>query len=335
MRGYVQRLMDRSAGLAGVMPNTMGAPAPADAAPALASRSPVVSFDQRLATPGLADDLSIFGFSPETPDIDEGSSTPLAPPLSTPRPAPTPDLVPPRPFETKPVAVPAPEAGPWEPPAPTPAAAPRPQPTHGEEAHTPPPRATEAAPRPLPRPGPPLAPTDASRGESISPQRAAPPRPAPQALVQQRVVREAEHAAATPADLPAPPRPSIVAEPAALRETVIARREPPQTETRARAASAQAREVTPQPPAPPEPLAPPAPAAMDRRLIERIARETVRTELARLPPSQQKQPAHAAPANDVSQPPPPPRPMTAREASIIGDLESSSRPLTIYGLRRR
>ena len=60
----------------------------------------------------------------------------------------------------------------------------------------------------------------------------------------------------------------------------------------------------------------------------------VRREMARQTSAAPSQPAPAA----TSRPQPdaaPPRPATAREASVIGELEPSSRPQTIYGLRRR
>ena len=74
----------------------------------------------------------------------------------------------------------------------------------------------------------------------------------------------------------------------------------------------------------------------DAPAIERVVREAVRAELARQPAQQGMTTTRITPANeDQASAKPAPRPATAREASVIGALEPSASPLTIYGVRRR
>jgi hypothetical protein len=88
----------------------------------------------------------------------------------------------------------------------------------------------------------------------------------------------------------------------------------------------------------PAPVEAPSASVVDAREVERIARAAVRAELARRPaaggPPEQRR-GNAATSARESERKSSPRPATAREASVIGELEPSSSPLTIYGLRRR
>ena len=85
MSGYLQRLLDRGAGL-------VAAPAAAaEIVPAMASGSPVVAYDQRLAAPGLAQDYGILGLPPdsETGAAPDAPGDAMPSPAQPPRPVPT------------------------------------------------------------------------------------------------------------------------------------------------------------------------------------------------------------------------------------------------------
>lgn len=115
------------------------------------------------------------------------------------------------------------------------------------------------------------------------------------------IVEPAAHLAAVRTADEAPPAPKIAAEPSPRR---------------------------------PMPLPQPVPSAPDWQAMENRIREQVLADLAKT----QKPPAEQLVKTDASDPAsakPPSRPMTAAEASVIGKIGASSRPIMIFGTRIR
>lgn len=348
MSGYLQRLFDRGAGLA-------AAPA-REVAPAMASASPSVAFDQRLAEPGLAEDFGILGLEPDpeipadgTPQTEAAAlarSTPLGPPqmslpaAALPRTAPaSPQAAAPTEHLADRLREPGPPAHPqrqgtW--PAPHPA-----MPQQPEGQQVPAWVLSQPVVRALAAWGPGESRESRDSREAVESCTELPlPRPAHSAgravdaaaVVQpmRPLSREARHAPQSPWPIvPIAQDPSIRVRPA----TAV----PAARSTEPGAAPASRREVEP-PRRMPQPLEPQPAAAPAGPMLERLVRETVRAELAHQPSARKAAgpapQAAAGPAADGA-PGPAPRPATAREASVIGELEPSSSPLTVYGLRRR
>ena len=110
---YLQRLLERSAAL----------PVPVvGAKPLPVTGSPIVAFDQRLASAEMAEDFSILGATPDFPEAAEEASFSARPPAprNVPDAAPPPSLATaePRAENSSPVPTPRPEG----PPAPDAAA---------------------------------------------------------------------------------------------------------------------------------------------------------------------------------------------------------------------
>lgn len=345
MSAYLQRLLDRGAGLgAGTGASSRAAP-DADVAPATAPGSPAFDFDQRLADPVLARMFSFLGGAPGDAAGDDaqfahdGRAAVMAAPPSEPN-------------------IPARDARAVRPPA-VPAGA---QPAH---------RVAEVAPRatlgadpasatavngaavlPVPtRPG--------TREQAVAQPVAVagpPAPPAPWVQAPQRAIAsglaaspgealpatvDARRAAAPQAALVTPPRAladvaasATAATAAALVRPAPAPARPQQPFIRPQPALAGAPQVEPVRRSP-APLAAPVTARHDAVEIERIARDAARAEFARQQAQAAPRSATAVPAESDGAPKPQPRPATAREASVIGELEPSASPLTIYGLRRR
>ncbi|WP_404337169.1 hypothetical protein AB2M62_01410 [Sphingomonas sp. MMS12-HWE2-04] len=324
MSGYLQRLLDRGAGLA-------AAPSPptgAEAAPAMASGSPVLSFDQRLGEGGLASDFGILGVSPDPEALGDEGATEIPAPVTPVRPA-----VPLGTTSTE-SAVPAFPANPVQPlpsqadrsiALPSSEAALATTPADVTVSERPiralqPEARRDLSPQPVAlAPSAPRLATPAATPSALTSAQAVPRTRAPEAMTPEArppVRNRATPAAPQPTPLPPITTPAIPAIPAIEPLVPIAR------------------EVEPPRPAPP-PLAPPASSIPDAPAIERVVREAVRAELARQPAPQAPSP-RSAPANEDQAPAKPaPRPATAREASVIGALEPSASPLTIYGVRRR
>lgn len=326
MSGYLQRLLDRGAGLAAATPAT---PAGAEAAPAMASGSPVLGFDQRLAESGLAADFGILGISPDPEAIGEEApeeAIPAPAPAVRTREVPTIAAPPAKRGVTPALAVqPSPLPSEVEDSGPAPLGSTATPSTLAQEIAAVAERVTRALPpeakssavpaaRAVPFPPPPVAVSGIAK-----PTQAAPVARTPETVTP---TPHAFRSFTTPATPSTPSEPVIVT-PAAPVQAPIA------------ASMPAAREVEP-PLVTPPPITPPASAVPDVPAIERVVREAVRAELARQPAAQNARTARITPANE-DQPPakPAPRPATAREASVIGALEPSASPLTIYGVRRR
>lgn len=347
MSAYLQRLLDRGAGLAagshrGAMPGAHGALAGAEVAPVATSTSPSVQFDQRLADPLLAADYGLLGLSADLAPMEGDEALSAALP-DNPPPPPTAAAQATRPGQ--PVAAAQPEA-----PRPTgrdarsPAAAP-PLATRPVEST---PQRTDAASYLLP-----LSAKPVSQPHSD----AAPPRPqppaSPPAAIVRPVDRRAAHAAAVPTLAPhrdAEPVPAgATASPpvAPVQPQAVTAVTPASVRVSPSLQSAEAPAGPPTPASPsrlteaqpprrsPAPLDPPPRRLPDPDELERLVRTAVQAELARRPsPAAAAAPApSAAPADRAD--PPPRRPATAQEASVIGPLSASSAPQPLYGLRRR
>lgn len=331
MTGYLQRLFDRGGALAA----PSGESGQAAILPALAARSPVVGFDQRLTGPDRALDFGILGATPEALEGDWAAEesefraevprrpdddVPRAPPM--PRPAAPADPQAPR--LTLPAATPA------DPQARVPAA------ERTEQTH---PRAPdvrarrEVAAPPAPAPGPAAIPAPVPEMPKILPaERSSAPPPAGEvafapvipefAKVDRRAPANLEPAATPAAVRPLDPAPAALAAPE------------PEPAPGPRQAEPRAAELVPAQPLPPPPLAAPARPSLDLDEVERIVRESVRAELAEAPARRSAGPGtttvEEAPAAER-----PRAPATAREASLIGDLEPSTRPMGLFGLRLR
>lgn len=346
MSAYLQRLFDRGAALAALQPAAPAA-AGAELAPAMAPGSPAFAFDQRLAEPALARLFSVLGVTPEMQADGEAGLSPDAWAAAAVRPAET-------------LAPPHNVAAPAAPRAPAPAPAPAqgregPRAVHREMRPTSPAlrragdvmqapawSASEAVPTPAAQPARDIAPADAHAAPlpvavpvtTGQPVRAvASGQPESPATVRARVQPPEAAPVVPPPAAPqalAPVHPAEVLAPRAPRQR-------PQVDAPA-PVRRPAVEVEP-PRRMPAPVAAPAGDALDARAVERIAREVVRTELARRPgtggASQQAVPGAVPAERAAERKAAAPRPATAREASVIGELEPSSSPLTIYGLRRR
>ncbi len=342
MSRYLQRLLDRGAAAAPPAPPTLGA---TEVAPGPTLGSPLLSFDQRLMNPALARDFGILGMPPEWADSAEPAESESPVPLEAP-PSPSPQ-------GSVPPAAPTPQAsdpsaGWWRQPRRA-HDEPRPEPQAPAS-----PLARASGRRPTPVVGAPSA-TEPRAGQPPALDPAAisvPSSPPPAASAPSR--GQALPASAPPptaAQAPAPPltlpphgdgldhfRPEIrqrsplPPEPAA--QPKAATREPSQPPS-----PPPTRERVPLLPAPPLPIAPPigplAASVPDRAEIERWVRDALQREREHIDPG--SAPATPRPAATAAggDPPAPRRPATAREASLIGDLEPSSRPQTIYSLRRR
>ena len=332
MTGYLQRLLGRGEGVPAA---SAFAPAPTEVRPAGLPASPVMGFDQRLAAPGLAEDYGILGLPPG--DMDPGgdefagdgtllpelvAQTPVATVL-TGDPASRPVLGQPDWAEATPLPLrEAPMAPPKSSPSPnpdrmSPAPAPRldapvlPQASPAPAALSPP--QGQAAPSPVP----PLAPTAAP-----GPLPGRPPSPRAEAS-------------------PMPVFPLLAAGPATLLPQAFVEKQSPVVQPLTpseRPAIDPTSEIVPPPPSPLPPFPAPSPASVTPVEVDRLVREAVRAELARErvenPAAQRPRPPTPADGTPVDTPAPR-RPATAREASVIGDLEPSGRPLTLFGLRRR
>ncbi|WP_114952501.1 hypothetical protein [Sphingosinicella terrae] len=341
---YLQRLLDRAAGLA-------AAPARAGLEPAIGSGSPILRFDQRLGDPALAADYAIMGASPPEPDLAEGGAPAAMPAPDQRRPGPTADPVPaaaiaaaapPVPGEPAPdrqkiqpaaIAAPLDAAGrrPGQPPDPTDHALPQGQPSREDAQPAPAARApaAEIGPdRPLRHEA--AAEAEASIRRLLDPLRsetARPPSPpAPEAVEPAAVTPPAAspavvpHTASESAAAAAPPDP-------------VAAPSTPQAEPARRAAAAPRPEPIRPVAVEPPPLESPAPGPSARE-IARLVEEAVRKAL----PGPESRPAGTA-ETDKAKPAPKPeaaaRPATAAEASVIGKLERSSFSPMLFGVRRR
>ena len=343
MSAYLQRLLDRGAGLGagGAVGATASAAPGVDVAPATAPGSPAFDFDQRLADPALARMFSFLGGAPgDAPGDDvqfaqDGRAAAMAPQSSEPT-MPARDAaavrLPDALVDAKPahrVAEVAPRATLVADPASA---------TAGDGAAVPPvpaPARVQAValqPVAVARPAAPPALSVRAPARPMASGLAASPGEARPATVDARRARAPQSAPVTPpnarADVAVPaPAPALVGPaPAPTR--------PQQPSFRPHPALAGAPEVEPVRRSP-APLAAPVTARHDAVEIERIARDSARAEFARQQAQAAPRSATAVPADSDGAPKPPPRPATAREASVIGELEPSASPLTIYGLRRR
>jgi len=338
MKGYLQRLFDRGAGLTSAAPTV----ASADVASAMAPRSPTVAFDQRLAEPGWAQAFGALRGSPaaDTSDFasvadagalleatEEEAQAPATQPLSAPA-----AIVPVARrsvSRAEPVSEPVvressaidrdvrPAAFAGSPPDPT--------------------TTTEAALTELPAP---TLPAVVSRIETLSPQ-PTPAEPRIRDAAQRTGPRETQQFAA-PQRAHSEPLDPIPVMPLAHpdltdRATAAGPRRAVEPTVRADPAPVlrtQAPQVEPLRPAP-APLAALPAAAPDPQELRRMVREAVRAELAsrpaasNLPADGRRDRSRARDTAAAS------RPASAREASVIGELEPSGSALTLYGLRRR
>ncbi|MEA3262352.1 MAG: hypothetical protein U9R07_02585 [Pseudomonadota bacterium] len=331
MTGYLQRLFDRTAGLAG------GAAQGQPGQPAMRPGSPLAQIDQRLGARELASDFTFgvgydAGAEPD-PDQPDGSDAAAAaprnlrqplPPLPAPQPAPQerraplaandllsgqpagrkPEDAPVRPAETRsraPLAAPEPAA--------------RPRPAEPESARAEP--ALRAAPAPAAALSPPV---QARANDTLS---APPP-------------GERTPSAPPPVSQPegrAPPQPAPAPQPA---EPALARAAEP------RPVAEPAERDRPLPVAQPvrsgaEPPALPMPEPIDWREVDRrIAAAIDRQEQGKTmqpePPAQAATPGTAEQARPTQTAP---VYKTAAETSIIGPIEQTSRPRMLFGERLR
>ena len=336
MTGYLQRLFDRGTGIVAAPPS---APT-GDVAPAMAPASPAVGFDQRLADPNLAQVFGLLGVSPD-PDALLETKPPeaAAAPLMVPRPSGVAaDPITARPPMPSMADIVAP---PTVPPRRSIEAVPDAEPKARHSAHVSPSPARANGVEPLafqPHTG---APAVGSH----------PPQSSLPAVASRETAPAPRAKSADPSSAIATGRPQVEPPPLAFphprqddhesvrqfetvaRVTPLAPTPPPERSPRV-FSDARGRAVRRQP----APLEPPPAVAADARELERIAREAVRAELAHrhaVGPST-SHPRGVAPATERDGPrKPASRPASAREASVIGELEPSSSPLTIYGLRRR
>jgi hypothetical protein len=332
MTGYLQRLLGRGEGVPAA---SAFASAPTEVRPAALPASPVMGFDQRLAAPGLAEDYGILGLPPGDmdPGGDEfagdgtllpepvvqtpGASVLAGDPASRPEPG--------QAYWAEAAPLPlreAPMATPKSSPAPEPdriSPSPAPRMTAPVLRQASPAPATRTAPQgqAAPSPAPPIAPTAAPLALPCRP-------PSPRS--------EAS---------PTPVFPLRAAAPAAMPAQAFVETQSPVVQPLTpseRPAIVPTSEIVPPPPSPPPPLPAPSPASVMPVEVDRLVREAVRAELARdrVENPAAHSPSPPAPVDGTpGDAPAPRRPATAREASVIGDLEPSGRPLTLFGLRRR
>ena len=331
MTGYLQRLLDRGAGVPAA---SAFAPAPTEVLPAGLPASPVAGFDQRLAAPGLAEDFGILGLPPG--DMDPGGDESADDRTLLPAPvAQTPGA---SVLAGDPASRPEPGQAYWAEAAPlplreAPMATPMSSPAQeeGRMSSSPAPRMAAPVLRQV-------SPAPAAR---TAPQGQAPPSPAPPiAPTAAPVALPGRPPSPRSEASPTPVFPLSAAEPATMPAQGFVETQSPVVQPLTPSehpAVAPSSEIVPPPPAPLPPLPAPSPASATSVEVDRLVRDAVRAELARQraenPPQTPRQPA---PADGTSgDAPAPRRPATAREASIIGDLEPSGRPLTLFGLRRR
>lgn len=343
MNGYLQRLFDRGAGLSTAAPSV----ASADVASAMAPQSPMVAFDQRLAEPGWAQAFGALrgspapnavGFAsvedvgalPEVPEV--AAQAPVVQVLSEPcaipvaRPAVTGAELVAEPVvrearvidrDVRPAAL----------------AVPPPDPV----------TTVEATPSALPGP---RLPAVIARIETLSPQ-PAPAGPRIRDATPRQGTRETRRVAAPqrahsepidplPAMALAHPNATDTASAEGPRRAVepVVRTDPAPVPRPQALQALQVPQVEPLRPAPTTLAAQPA-VAPDPHEVRRMVREAVQAELERHraasnPPA--IGPAGRSRERDIAAAP---RPASAREASVIGELEPSGSALTLYGLRRR
>jgi len=330
---YLQRLLDRSAGLA--------ARDNAALQPAVHSQSPILAFDQRLGDPELAADFGLLGASPdEPPPIDEplpglepaerarrdrAPAAARAKTASRSAPAPTPTPVPEADAVEAPPSIPPPaQARPLKA-----AAVPRREPE------------IEARPHREPRIDLPKAIAEAPSEALVEP----PPR------ARKRAARPAEPILRPTALRAAPPDAPPRSQTAPIRE-----KGPPPAKAELRPPPEPALRPAPAPPVPdaaiaaPRPADPPAPVAepivaipeavpppqhLRRQDIDTLVREAVRAETARQRPAPAPPAPARQPALEAAPEAPGRRPATAAEASVIGPLQRSSFNPMLFGVRRR
>lgn len=332
MTGYLQRLFDRTGGLptAGVLGQ-----------PAMRPGSPLAQIDQRLGARELASDFT-FGVGPDAapdpdPDLLEERAEPTLLPRHLQQPLP--------PLPARPASPPMPEnfAPPGDvlPPRPLEPdlreAAPKPVPSSDQTARTgPEPTARPAPLVPLAKGMRPTAPaTTAPEPLAVPPPRIAAV-PASAAAEQAAAARAAPgippHAEARLRSVPAPaPR---AAEPARLSRGVSQPLAAPADTDRPLPAAQPVRSGI-------EPPALPLPEPIDWREVDRrIAAALERKERspAAQPQPQPQPPAPVAAPTSTEQASPQqsaPNFKTAAETSIIGPIEQTSRPRTLFGERLR
>ncbi len=335
---YLQRLLDRAAALP---------PPVVSASPLLVSGSPVLTFDQRLASAEMADDFSILGATPELPEASEEALPPNPPPArqNAPGGAPTPrraavearadhpSPVPPS-RSTGPAAadLTLPEFGKAIEPAD--AAPARPRKVPDASAVEPPrqswpPRLEPTLPpaQPVPVHADPVRPPLQSRAPAEPSRSSAEAAPGP--ATEEAAIRD-RAPQAEPSPAPAPPKVSE-ARPLPWANAAVAEAPHPVPEaTSAKSAPAAEPVVAAIPP-----LAPP-PRGLSAREVERMIAEAIGAErersAARQPVTARAQPAQTpAPQGEA----PARRPATAAQASLIGSLESSRFRPMLFGVRRR
>ncbi|HEX8511863.1 MAG TPA: hypothetical protein VF688_02010 [Allosphingosinicella sp.] len=334
---YLQRLLDRAAALP---------PRVVSASPLLVAGSPILTFDQRLASAEMAEDFSILGATPDLPEAAEEM-----------------------PASTRPLVGQDAQGGP-----PKPLAALEPRADHA----LPTPR-THPAPRAAPGSAlpefrraaetgdaAPVMPAQVPGTNAVEPPRpSGPPRLEPDLPPAQPVPVHADaDRPSVPFRAPADPSPvpaEAVAEPMAAKAGVSA--QAPQPETGPAPTSSTVSEARPQPsagaavpqgPHPVEQLTParpvaaaepvvapipplaPAPRSLSVGEVERMIDEAIAAErdrsAARQPAAVRTQP-NAAPTPSGEAPAK--RPATAAQASLIGSLESSRFRPMLFGVRRR
>ncbi|KEZ20225.1 hypothetical protein CP98_01430 [Sphingobium yanoikuyae] len=330
MTGYLQRLLDRGAALAAPSISL----APAEVTPAVANGSPLAQFDQRLATPGLAQDYQILGLTPEPLNDEQVLIVPPPMPQAHEGKPPV-ETIPPSP------GTPARRGTPASPVSSLPI-------TADALAHTD--IAARAArpdvakpilsPRAVLLPDPVVASAEPAPRQSRPVEATSPPLVTPPTLPERPSASQS-----LPSSLVRPSKPAHPAIPIPIAQAHASAVTTAQTDTIAPPSKPWARSevselVSAQPVLPP-PLESLAPPESDARAIERIVRETMRSEFARARPAKgrviDEAPYEAVtpPANEDRHDVPPQR-MTAREASVIGELQSTrSPPLILFGLRLR
>lgn len=335
---YLQRLLDRAAA---VHRPIVGA------SPLVASGSPILTFDQRLASADMALDFSILGATPDLPEAAE-EALPSARPLARRNepdaaPPPSPAIVEPRSHISSP-ALRIPPAVPGAPDRALPeiekagetreAAPVRQRRILDTGASEPPPLSGRPRLEPDLPPVPPVSvqthsdlpslPTRASADPSPAPAEALPPPAAPETGLPDPAPRsEAGLAPARPEAPEARPLPSVAP---AVREAAAPVPGPIPPESRPAAEPIVA--AIP-------PLAPP-PRGLSSDEVERMIEQAIGAERersaarepagVRTPQAQAAAPRGEAPAR---------RPATAAEASLIGALESSRFQPMLFGVRRR
>lgn len=335
---YLQRLLDRAAALP---------PPPVGANPLLVSGSPILTFDQRLASAEMAGDFSILGATPDLPEAAQeapSSVRPLARQI-TPGAEPPPSIatVEPRaehPFAappTRPAGLGTPDAAlpEYAKAAETPDSAPmRPRRSPDAAAVEPPrqtgrPRLEPKPPTALPASVPadpdlPVLPSRAPADPSRAPPEAVPGPMIPEARLPDPAQRAETGPTPTRPDTPeARPLPSLAP---AVRESASPVPAPTPAEPRPAAEPIVA--AIP-------PLAPP-PRGLSADEVGRMIEEAIGAErdrsAAREPANVRTRQAQAAGSPGEA---PAKRPATAAQASLIGSLESSRFRPMLFGVRRR